>query len=498
MTIVTTPTPPTPLALKKGAKIYFMGIGGTGMAAVAGLCQEAGYEVVGSDGAIYPPMSTMLEELKIPVLTPYSAENLTNAKPDLVVVANALSRGHVELEALLRSGIPYTSFPKLTGDQVLSKRVAIVVTGTHGKTTTSSLMAHVLSELGEDPGFVIGGIPHNFPRSFRLGGGKTFVIEGDEYDTAFFDKGPKFLHYHPHHLILNNIEYDHADIYASVEAIEAQFDNVTRLVPKDGTIMANWDDVRVRNIFTRVTPSARVVKVSTTGLDQTADVWLGAWKAREKNRGTQVWEAAIHTKTWGALHIETTLSGKHMLANICQVVASVESLHTAGLIKKVRAEDLARAIAAFKSVARRLDHLGHAGDIDVFEDFAHHPTAVGLVIEGFKAVYPKRKLHVAFEPKNATSRRNTFQKDYVKKLGLADQVYIGPCPEDQRIPADQRMNTFALAGDIGPKAHAFQSNDELLHKMVENIRSGDAVIFMSAGSFSGIQYKLLEALRSKI
>jgi UDP-N-acetylmuramate: L-alanyl-gamma-D-glutamyl-meso-diaminopimelate ligase len=485
------------MTLKNGGKIYFMGIGGTGMAAVAGLCQEAGYEVVGSDGAMYPPMSTMLEELSIPVMTPYNADNLLKSKPDLVVVANALSRGHIELETLLRSGIPYTSFPKLTGDEFLSKRVGIVVTGTHGKTTTASLMAHVLHELGEDPGFVIGGIPHNFPRSFRLGGGKTFVIEGDEYDTAFFDKGPKFLHYHPHHLILNNIEYDHADIYANVEAIEAQFDNVTRLVPKAGSIIANWDDDRVRNIFMRLKPEGRVVKVSTTGLDPKADVWLGAWKAREKNRGTQIWEATVHTKTWGELKFETTLSGKHMLANICQVIATIESLSAGGFIKKVLGDDLSRAIGSFKSVARRLDHLGNAGDIDVFEDFAHHPTAVGLVIEGFKAVYPKRKLHVAFEPKNATSRRNTFQKDYVKKLGLADEIYIGPCPEDKRIPADQRMNTFDLAGQIGNKAHAFQSNDDLLNKMIESIGSGDAVIFMSAGSFSGIQYKLLDALRAK-
>ena len=486
------------MELKKGAKVYFMGIGGTGMAAVAGLCQEAGYDVVGSDGAMYPPMSTMLDELKIKVYTPYQESNLGAAKPDLVVTANALSRGHVELEALLRSGIPYTSFPKLMGDQFLSKRIAVVVTGTHGKTTTSSLLSHVLNELGEDPGFVIGGIPHNFPRSFRLGSGKTFVIEGDEYDTAFFDKGPKFMHYHPHHLIINNIEYDHADIYSSVEAIEKQFENVAQLVPKAGSIMANWDDERVRGVFSRVKPIGRVIKVSTTGKDKNADVWLGEWSAREKTRGTQVWTADIHTKTWGKIVVETTLSGIHMLANITQVVATIESLSNGGFIKRVSGEQIAAAIQSFKSVARRLDHLGHAGDIDVFEDFAHHPTAVGLVIEGFKAVYPSRRLHVAFEPKNATSRRNTFQKDYVKKFGLADAVYIGPCPEDKRIPIEQRMNTMELASEIGKKAAAFHSNDDLLNKMIDNIKPGDAVIFMSAGSFSGIQYKLLDALKSKI
>lgn len=486
------------MKLKGGSTIYFMGIGGTGMAAVAGLCQEAGYNVIGSDGAIYPPMSTMLEELQIKVLTPYSSENLDSAKPDLVVTANALSRGHVELEALLRSGIPYTSFPKLMGDEFLSKRISIVVTGTHGKTTTSSLLAHILNELGEDPGFVIGGIPHNFPRSFRLGEGKTFVIEGDEYDTAFFDKGPKFLHYHPHHLIINNIEYDHADIYPNVEAIERQFENVAKLVPATGAILANWDDPRVKNIFSRINPTARLVKVSTTGKDKSADVYLDQWSAREKNRGTQIWSASIHTKTWGLLELETTLSGIHMLANVTQVVATIESLMLGGFIRKVDAEKLSAAMTTFKSVARRLDHLGHAGDVDVFEDFAHHPTAVGLVIEGFKAVYPNRKLHVAFEPKNATSRRNTFQNDYVKKFSLADAVYIGPCPEDKRIPAEQRMNTAQLAGEIGRKAAAFQSNEDLLNRMIDSIKPGDAVIFMSAGSFSGIQYRLLDALKGKM
>jgi UDP-N-acetylmuramate: L-alanyl-gamma-D-glutamyl-meso-diaminopimelate ligase len=187
-----------------------------------------------------------------------------------------------------------------------------------------------------------------------------------------------------------------------------------------------------------------------------------------------------------------------MLANITQVVATMESLSQGGFIKPVDRKRLIAAIASFKSVARRLDHLGNAGDIDIFEDFAHHPTAVGLVIEGFKAVYPKRKLHVAFEPKNATSRRNTFQKDYVKKFGLADAVYIGPCPEDKRIPSEQRMNTTELAEEIGKKAAAFQSNEDLLNKMIDNIKAGDAVIFMSAGSFSGIQYKLLDALKAKI
>ena len=482
--------------IKDHSKIYFMGIGGTGMAAVAGLCQEAGYHVQGSDLAMYPPMSTMLEELKIPVASPYSAENLKKANPDLVVVANALSRGNVELEGLLTSGIPYTSFPKLTGDLFLSKRASIVVSGTHGKTTTGSLLAHILFELGEDPGFIIGGIPRNFPRSFRLGSGKTFVIEGDEYDTAFFDKGPKFLHYHPQVLVINNIEFDHADIYPNVEAIEAQFANVSRLVPSNGYIIANVDDPRVNALIDRVKPNCRVVRVATLGKSKSSDVSLLNYTAREHTRGEQIWRAEIATKTWGNITIETSLSGVHMMANVTQAVATIEALVNGGLLKKTPSiASLCSAIASFKSVARRLDHLGSSGDVDIFEDFAHHPTAVGLVIEGFKAVYPKRRLLVAFEPKNATSRRNIFQKDYVAKLGLADLVYIGPSPEDKRIAPDERMNVLEIAQNIGRKARAFKTNDELLEVIKADIQPGDAVIFMSAGSFSGIQYKLVKDLK---
>ncbi len=484
--------------LPPGAKIYFMGIGGTGMAAVAGLCQAAGFQVSGSDAAMYPPMSTMLDQLKIPVKTPYDAKNLEDSKPDLVVVANALSRGHVELEPLLRSGIPYTSFPKLTGEEFLSRRTSIVVTGTHGKTTTSSLLAHILYELGEDPSFIIGGIPRNFPRSFRLGKGDTFIIEGDEYDTAFFDKGPKFLHYFPKHLIINNIEFDHADIYKNVEAIEEQFLNVCKLVPEDGYIIANVDDPRTNALITKHTFKSKVIKVSTLGKSSDAHVRLISCSAKPKTRSEQTWSLSVSSGEFGTLDLETSLSGHHMMANIVQCVALLESLVTAKRLKaRPNANSIAKAVASFKSVARRLDHLGSFKDIDVYEDFAHHPTAVGLVIEGFRSVYPNRRLLVAFEPKNATSRRNIFMQDYVKKLGLADRVYIGPSPEDKRIAEAERMDVDQLARNIGDKAKSYATNDSLLESILEDIGRDDAVIFMSAGSFSGVQYRLLEHLKGR-
>jgi len=484
------------MSLKPGSKIYFLGIGGTGMASVAGLCKEAGFQVVGSDANMYPPMSTMLEELKIPVRTPYDPKNIESENPDLVIVANALSRGHPELEKVLEQNLKYTSFPALCGEEFLSKRTSIVVTGTHGKTTTTSLMAHILTELKHDPGFIIGGIPKNFPRSFRLGKGTCFAIEGDEYDTAFFDKGPKFLHYCPKYLIVNNIEFDHADIYKDVEAIEEQFAKIMQLVPSSGAIIANVDDARVAALVKKVKVDASVVSVATLGLSKDADVKVLNFHGKEWKPGIQKWFAEIETRSFGKLNIETLLTGKHNIANIAQIVACIDSLSKNKILNCTK-DQLEKAFASFAGVQRRLEFLASAKDIEVYEDFAHHPTAVGLVIEGFKAVHPKRRLLVAFEPKNATSRRNTFQNDYVSKLGLADLVFIGPRPDDKRIVDDQKMDTNTLASSIGGKARAFDSNEKLLESIKSELQPGDSVIFMSSSSFSGIQHQLAKYI-SKI
>lgn len=477
-------------------KVYFVGIGGAGMASVAGLMQSAGYQISGSDVGIYPPMSTMLEELKIPVFSPYNEENIKRAAPDLAVIANALSRGNVELEYVLASGIPYTSFPAICGDTFIKEKIGVVVTGTHGKTTTTSLLAHILTDLGEDPGFVVGGIPRNFPRSFHLGKGKTFIIEGDEYDTAFFDKGPKFLHYHPNHLILNNLEFDHADIYPNVEAIEAQFVKLCGLVPSSGVIFANVDDPGIARLLGKVSPAARVVKVATIGKTSGADVSVRNIAARANGPEEQIWSARIKTRTLGELAIETHLSGKHNIANIAQVIACIESLAELGhLANPLTAARILAALASFKNVMRRLDHLASGKGIDIYEDFAHHPTAVGLVIEGFRTAYPGRRLIVAFDPRNATSRRNVFQDAFAQKLGMADYVFIGPCPEDKRIPEAQRMDTRAMASAIGEKARAYDSHEALLDALKGFLHKGDAVIFMSSGSFNGIQHELARQVK---
>ena len=489
-----------PKSLKK---IYFVGIGGTGMASAAGLCKEAGYEISGSDSGLYPPMSTMLEELKIPVATPYSPTNIEGSKADLYIIANALSKGHPELEAVLGSGQPYTSFPDLLGQLFLNDRQALVVSGTHGKTTTTSLLSHVLNELGGDPSFLIGGIPRNFPYSFRLGKGRHFAIEGDEYDTAFFDKGPKFLHYRPKYLLINNLEFDHADIYKDLDAIEQQFAKLINLVSEKSKIIVNMSDPGLADFLRRFGSSESFTAVQTSQSEGTssgatsgtrqAAVDLQDFKALENGK----WLATFNTEAFGKLTIETPLTGRYNLANIAQVLGCIGAMKDHGdLSRDVDPEQLVAAFGSFKNVARRLDHLASVGGIDIYEDFAHHPTAVAHVLAGCRTSWPDKRLIVAFEPRSATQRRNVFQARYGEVFKAADRVYIGPSPLDERIPANERMNTADLAVTIGNGATAYDDNEALLQGMKRELKPGDAVIFMSSGSFSGTQHRLASTLQT--
>lgn len=482
--------------MSKDGPIYFMGIGGTGMASVAGLVQASGHKVVGSDKNLYPPMSNMLDELKIRVHTPYSPKNLQLEKPSKVVVANVLSRGHEELEYALDQEYEITSFPALLGQMFLKEAESIVVTGTHGKTTTTSLTAFVLSQLGEDPSFLIGGIPKDFSHSFKKSDGRLFVIEGDEYDTAFFDKGPKFLHYHPRYLLINNIEFDHADIYSSVEEIKKRFQEIISLVPNPENIIANGDDQNVLDCLKRcnVHRKAHLVSLKNDALD--CSVRLLNLSLNPQAMGTE-WTAVYRTKLFPAIKITTSLPGYHNQSNISQVLGLIDALSQSGAIRKPSQEDLAEAIHSFQGVTRRLELLEEVDGIKIYEDFAHHPTAVGKVIEGLKKSSPSTRLLVAFEPKNATSRRNIFADRYVQTLASADKAYIGACPEDKRIEKSHKMNTSMLAEKIGPSARAFNNNEELLSAMANEVKPGDAIVFMSSGSFSGVQYKLANLIKEK-
>lgn len=484
------------MALKPGSSIYFMGIGGTGMAAVAGLLKEAGFKVSGSDKGIYPPMSDMLDALAIPYKSPYAATNLQGEKPAVVIVANALSRGNEELEYMLANNIPYTSFPALLGDEILSKKTSVVIAGTHGKTTTSSLAAFVLQQLREEPGFLIGGIPNDFDYSFRVGAGPLFIIEGDEYDTAFFDKGPKFLHYRPQYAILNNLEFDHADIYQSLDQIEAQFIKLCGLLNNPKHLIANIDDQGIANMLKKAGLLTKVTRVSTKGLNKDADLYIENLRCEDGGW----WVSTMNTKSFGRFDVRTKLSGAHNMANIAQVVALLDILAQEGKLRsKPTASEVAGAFEQFKGVKRRLDLLGEGGGVEIYEDFAHHPTAIKLVIEGFKKMHPTKRLTVAFEPANATGRRNILQNDFATALSAADRVLIGKCPVDQRIAEAERMNTVALAAQIGAdKAQAFKENQDLYTYLCTNLSAGDAVIFMSSSSFSGVQHQLAKYVQQQV
>jgi UDP-N-acetylmuramate: L-alanyl-gamma-D-glutamyl-meso-diaminopimelate ligase len=485
------------MALKKGANIYFMGIGGTGMASVAGLFKDAGFKITGSDKGVYPPMSEMLEELAIPYKTPYASANIASEKPDMVVVANALSRGNEELEYMLANNVAYKSFPDLLGEEILAQRESIVVAGTHGKTTTTSICAYVLQKLGEEPGYLIGGIPRDFDLSFSLGKGPWFVIEGDEYDTAFFDKGPKFLHYRPKYAILNNLEFDHADIYQSLEQIEAQFAKFAALLSNPKHIIANIDDPGIARLLDKTGLADKVTRVSTLGKYSNADLVVKNLRCEAGPSAEGIWKAQISSRSLGNFEVATTLSGAHNMANVGQVIALLALINEEGRFKqKLNIAAMQQAFRSFQGVKRRLDLLGQGRGIEVYEDFAHHPTAIKLVIEGFRRMHPSKRLTVAFEPANATGRRNVLQNDFAQALAHADHVLIGKCPVDQRIAENERMNTTALADQIGKgKGIAFKENEDLLSYLKQNLKQGDAVIFMSSSSFSGIQHQLAKSLK---
>ena len=473
-------------------KVYFMGIAGTGMASVAGMLQQTGANIIGSDREIYPPMSTMLADLKIPVLTPYKSENIEKTRPDLVVVANSLSRGNEEVEYMLKHDIPHTSFAALLGERFLAKKNSIVVSGTHGKTTTCSLLSFFLKELDQDPSFLIGGIPRNFTKSYQVGDGSLFVVEGDEYDTAFFDKESKFLHYRPQIVLFNNLEFDHADIFSNLEAIEKAFTKLLNLVPIPGQIIANVDDPGVSKLLKQLNLFDKVTQISTKGINSS---WYVKLANLAFNQERALWNITLETKSWGQITLASKLGGAHNAANIAMVIGCLSYLQENGfLTKKCTAEELSTILLDFKSVRRRLDHLCTSKGIQVYEDFAHHPTAVKNVIESFRISHPNNRVIVAFEPRNATSRRNIFTEDYSAALKKADVSLIGACANDERIPMQERMNTREIASMVGDKSHAFDTNGEVYDWLTQHSRAGDSIIFMSCGSFSGIAKQFCSSL----
>lgn len=461
--------------------IYMMGIGGIAMGTLASMLKEKGYRVVGSDQDLYPPMSTHLENLAIPVCRGYRAENLAECRPDMVIVGNVIRRENPEAQAVLQNGAPYLSMPQALARFFLCDHESIVVTGTHGKSTTSSLLAWILSHAGGDPSAFIGAFVKNWQASYHLGRGRFMVIEGDEYDTAFFDKGPKFLHYQPRVGLITSIEYDHADIFRDFEAVVKVFADFIGIIPADGSLVVNADDPTCLALSRRCRG-----RVMTYGASPAADWRLldaefpaGEVRFTCRNPLTEVDERII-----------SRLPGRHNLLNTLAARAVAE-------LAGVTLDQFQAGLLAFQGVTRRQDLLGGAGGILVMDDFAHHPTAVQETIEALHRFYPEKRLVVAFEPRTNSSRRSVFQDAYAASFDAADVVCIKQPPGLEAIPEAERLNAGQLVEDIakrGNTAHFFQNTEELLSYLVNHGRPGDLVVCMSNGSFDGLPQRLLQAL----
>jgi UDP-N-acetylmuramate: L-alanyl-gamma-D-glutamyl-meso-diaminopimelate ligase len=460
-----------------------LGIGGAAMAPVAGMLKERGYIVTGSDANVYPPASTLLSSLAIPWQEGFRAENLKPV-PDLIVVGNAISRGNAELEAALDARIPYWSMPQTLEELFLSGHAPIVIAGTHGKTTTTAMLAWIFHVAGRKPDFLVGGVVPNFgERSYGLGGGDEFIIEGDEYDSAYFDKQPKFLHYHPEQLILTSLEFDHADIYPDLAAIELQFRRLVNLVPRRGKIFV-WGEA---DNLLACTQKA-FCPVETYGLAPQLDWFAGDIEWCDGMTHFRV----VHDGKEAA-RIRMPLAGRHNVMNALACVAL-------SLGRGVERSAIETAFAKFEGVRRRMEIKGEVDGVLVVEDFAHHPTAIRATIEAARARWPGRRLWAAFEPRSNTMRRKIFADPLVEVLALADVSLLGPVNRAQLLSDEERLDPRHVVEAIrqrGTKAEAFDSAAEIAEYLSDKLEAGDVVLVMSNGSFDGLSGKVLETLRKR-
>jgi UDP-N-acetylmuramate: L-alanyl-gamma-D-glutamyl-meso-diaminopimelate ligase len=465
--------------------IHLSGICGTAMASLAGLLQLQGHRITGSDKAAYPPMSDLLRELGIPILEPYSEANL-DPKPDLVVIGNALSRGNPEVERVLDERIPFTSMAALLHEEFLTGRESLVVAGTHGKTTTTSMLAWIYQTAAKEnpafePSFLIGGVAENFETSFQLRPTRTFILEGDEYDTAFFDKGPKFLHYFPDGLILTHVEFDHADIYADLDAVKTAFKRLVNLVPRRGVIVAYDGNANVSECVEKA-----LCRVERYGFSDGAD-----WQLRNLRyeNGLTCWEVWHGGALW--VELEMQMAGEH---NALNATAAAALACNQGIDK----ESIQEALATFKSVKRRLEVRAEIGGITIIEDFAHHPTAIRETLRALRGVYPKARLWAVLEPRSNTLRRKVLEGDLIESLRLADRVVLAGVYQQQRIPEDERLHPEDVVKKLNAKgtpARLYPEVDEIVDAIAPRLKSGDVVAILSNGGFDGIYEKLPQRLR---
>jgi UDP-N-acetylmuramate: L-alanyl-gamma-D-glutamyl-meso-diaminopimelate ligase len=461
---------------------HLSGIGGSAMTPLAGMLAERGHRVTGSDAGVYPPASTLLQGLGIRWTNGFSESNLDPA-PDIVVIGNALSRGNPEVEYVLDRKIPYRSLPQTLEDYFLPGHDSLVVTGTHGKTTTTSMLAWIFAVAGRRPNFLIGGVAENFGRSFGLGGGTEFVLEGDEYDSAFFDKAPKFLHYHPDEVVITSLEFDHADIYADLAAIELQFRRMVNLVPRRGRIVAWGESETVRGVIQKA-----FCPVETYGFTPGVD-----WLAGDVEYSEDATHFRVSHHGSEVVRVRMALAGRH---NVLNALAAIAIAHGRG----VPGAAIEQALATFRGVLRRLEVKGEASGVLVVDDFAHHPTAIRVTIEAARNRWPGRRLWAVFEPRSNTMRRKVFEQDLASSLSTADATLLGAVNRAKLLDDAERLSPARVLDAIraaGRKAEGFESADEIADYLARETQPGDLVLVMSNGSFDGLCGKFLGRLQER-
>ncbi|QSQ19421.1 UDP-N-acetylmuramate:L-alanyl-gamma-D-glutamyl-meso-diaminopimelate ligase [Pyxidicoccus parkwayensis] len=468
-------------------RIHLVGVAGTGMGSFAGMLKAAGYEVTGSDENVYPPMSDMLKTWGIPASTPYRPENLDAAKPDLVIIGNVIRRVNPEATAVRERGLKQMSFPAALGSLFLERAHSVVVAGTHGKTTTSSLMAHVLVEAGKDPSFLVGGVTQNYAGNYRVGKGPHFVVEGDEYDTAYWDKGSKFLHYRPRTAILTSVEFDHADIFRDLPHYESTFAKFVRLIPKDGQL-----------VVCAAYPNA--VKLAREGCQGRVVTYVakeGA-EADYTPRGVAFSPAGARFEVVERGQVlgtaELPMGGLHNVENALSVIAAARGL---GL----SFEEIRKGLATFSGVKRRQEVRGEPGGIMVVDDFAHHPTAVRETIAAVHNRYPERRLWAIFEPRSNTSRRNIHQEEYAHAFTGAARASLKVPERHDKVPVGEELDVRKLVEDLKAQGIAAEGSSDvqaMVDLVARESKPGDVLLVMSNGAFGGFIDKLLTALKARM
>ena len=459
--------------------IYLIAICGTGMAALAGLLKKAGHSVTGSDANIYPPMSILLRDAGIKIFPGYKKENIFKGI-DLVIVGNAVSKTNKEVQAVIEAGIPYTSFPAALSQFFLEGKKSLVVTGTHGKTTTASLLSWVLESSHRKPGFMVGGWLKNFNTNYQVSQGEYFVTEGDEYDSAFFDKGPKFLHYRPDASILTSIEFDHADIFNDLEQIKQVFRDYVGLIKPDSVMLVKSDDNNIREVI-----KSASCNIETYGYDEAAEWRIESYRFE---KGFGHFSLAFKNQHRGDFTL--AMIGRHNVENAAAVAGLCFNL---GLTK----DEINEGFRTFKGVKRRQEIVGEKKGITVIDDFAHHPTAIDLTIDAVKKAYLGQKVWAVFEPRSATSRRKIFEDSFPNSFLKADRVIFSRLFAPEKIKEEERLDIEGVAASIcelGGIADYIPQVDDIVEYISKNSKAGDVILVMSSGGFGGIHQKILENL----